>query len=596
MNRCLRNASVLVALLTLSLSQYSQALPTLTQYWQMDCSPNQPSKERFDDLRSAMNDATSAEDKGIATLKLACVTAAAERFAFEARLQEYNKDPKGQGPKLDTTKSNELVKQALKPLENAYQRKNTSAELLFYYGMALALTKDDWAVNRFDDVITDNEHSLYAPKATLALAEYYLDTKGAQASRDQYKSAKGSDNPFIKAYANYKLTWLDYLEASQAKKAAAQRSAIEAMAQVTKLKGGKRLEALAQRAMEDTLDMVKDLGDLNAAQTILKSVGAMDAYSQLVEDMAYIQLNRGQSQRAYQLFTLGLKESANNESAVRYEINLASLEAQQNKIKLLVERLKRMTSIYTQEDSPWVKNQNKKTQAETKKLIVQTIFDYATNLDSKGREANNQSYLTAAIELYRHFLASFPKSIYAYETKFYYGQLLFVRKSYDLASQQFIDMIETNPKGKHTKEALDFVVTSSQSGIEADKTKFQLAKPGHAKKETQLPNNRILYIKALDLFTEMRPNDSNTPAMNYAAATVLYDFGHYKKANQRYMKYIRKFPRHAFATNAAARILEYNRVQQPDQLSNAQNAIKKIPYLANHKELKELLKPAAKSN
>src|SRR5690606_28425331 len=57
------------------------------------------------------------------------------------------------------------------------------------------------------------------------------------------------------------------------------------------------------------------------------------------------------------------------------------------------------------------------------------------------------------------------------------------------------------------------------------------------------------------------PNNPNAPAMMYAAASVYYDFGHYKEGNQRYFRFLRKYPTNEFAKVAAARMFEYEKLQ-----------------------------------
>ena len=481
-----------------------------------------------------------------------------------------------------------MVKAAASRLEAAAKKRKNDAKLMYHWGYALALLGDEWAVNKFDEAIRGGNADVSAD-ATIGMAEFLFEKKGAAAALDTYKKALKVKKPTVVNYARYKMGWINYVSGAQAKNRAAQKSAITQLAKLSKnLQSSKgALAGLGLIVKGDILGLVIDYGDPAEAQRILKGVGASDVYATFLEQLAYTRVQENKPQDAYKLFQQTIKERPNHPGNVQLSLNLAQLAAQMTNVPMLAANVKLLVSTYVAEKAPWRKKQKAPDLKKTDALIETTVFDYATALDQQGRTENKPPYMAAADDLYALFLKAFPKSPKVYDVKFFQAQLQYVNKKYLDSAQSLKELVNANPKGTHTKEALEVMVTACQLAVDGDKAKYTLPKPGSMKKPVKLPKVKQAYAECLELFVKYMPQNENAPAMRYAAATVYYDFGHYKDGVKRYFTFVSKYPTHEFAKPAAARIFEYYKLQKPpkayDQARTklgAIAAIKAAPELA----------------
>ncbi len=582
----------------LGLADGAGAVPALRDQWHFFCAPRGPTNKLLSGAKAKSQNASGDLDAGVATLNYACVLSAAEVKQFEAQMAKFQEQGgKGKAPALNHANSNGWIKVAAQKLDAAVKKKKSDVTANYYLGYALALQNDDWAVNRFDDATKGSAD--VAADANLAMAEFLFDKKGPAAAADQYKKALKAKKPIVQAYAKYKLSWIGYINGAQTKNRAAQKQAITQMAKLTKeLASAKGLEqAFAQVVKDDILTLVVDYGDQAEAQKILKGVGAADVYATFLERMGYAKAQANDPTSAYKLFAAALKEQPYGPTSLTLSINMAQIAAQLSNVPLLVSNMKSLVQTYVVETAEWRKKQKPADLKKSDAQIDGLLYEYATAVDQQGRAENKPPFQTAALDLYALYLKTFPKSDKAYEVKFFDGQLLYVLKKHKEAADALYAMVNENGKGKHTKDALDLMVTAAQYAVDADKTKYTLPKPGTMKKEAKIPPVKQTYANCLDLYVKYLPKTDNTPAMRFAAGSVYYDFGHYPDGIKRYFTLMKTLPTNALSKTAAARVFEYYKAQKGDKAYDAmKEKVAQIPQLKAAPELQyyfaEQKKPA----
>ncbi len=561
----------------------------MRDHWHFLCAPKGATNKLLGAAKSKMGGASGDLDSGIATLNYACVLSSAEAKQFEQQMTKFQEaGGKGKQPALSHANSNGWLKSATQKLSAAAKAKKKDAKANYYLAYALALQGDDWAVNRFDDAIKAGGDM--AADATIGMAEFLFDKKGAAAANDYYKKALKSKKTPVQAYARYKLAWVAYVNGAQTKNRAAQKNAITAMAKLSRdMSQGKGAAlAFSKTVNEDILSLVVDYGDQAEAQKILQSVGAKDVYSIFLERMAYTKVQANDPAGAYKLFAAAVKENPNAYATLQLSVNMAGLAAQLSNVPLLVNNMKIMLKTYVDEDSAWRKKQKTGDLKKADKQIEELLHQYATALDQQGRAENKPVYLLAALDLYGLFLKTYPKSDKVYDVTFFNGQLLYLQKKNKEAVEALTAMINANPKGKYTLDALNVIVTAAQVAVDADKTKYTLPAPGSMKKEVKIPAVKQNYAAALDLYVKYVPaaKNPNAAAMWHASGSVYYDFGHYKDSLPRYFSLMKAFPTDQLAKNAAARIFEYYKLQKGEKGYEAiKEKIAAIPQLKAAPEL-----------
>lgn len=576
----------------LGLLMYAQgatALPAMRDHWHFLCAPKGATNKLLSSAKAKMGSASGELESGVATFNYACVLSSAEAKQFEIQMQKFQEGGgKGKQPQLTHANSNGWLKSATQKLSAAAKAKKADAKANYYLAYALGLQGDDWAVNRFDDAIKAGGD--FAADATIGMAEFLFDKKGSQAANDYYKKALKSKRSPVQAYARYKLAWVAYVNAAQSKNREGQKNAITAMAKLSRdmAKGKGAAKAFSKTVNEDILSLTVDYGDLAEAQKILQAVGAKDVYAIFLERMAYQKVQANDAAGAYKLFAAAAKENPYAYNTLQLSVNMAGLAAQLTNVPLLVNNMKVMVKNYVEEESPWRKKQMAPDLKKADKQIEDLLHQYATALDQQGRAENKPPYLAAAAELYGLFLKTFPKSDKAYDVKFFDGQLLYLQKKNKESADALTAMINENPKGKYTKDALDLIVTSAQVAVDGDKTKYTLPAPGSIKKEFKIPPVKQTFAAALDLYVKYVPTakNPNAAAMWHAAGSVYYDFGHYKDALPRYFTLMKSFPADQLSKNAAARVFEYYKLQKGEKAyEELKLKIAEIPQLKAAPEL-----------
>jgi TolA-binding protein len=588
-----------VGALLFLLAPAAVAMPTLQDEWRFFCAANGGNAKLLAKAKQRVDAGGDGAQVGGAMLNYACVTSALEKKRFEALLQKFNdQGAKGTAPALDNRRSAALVKAAAQQLGGVYKENATNPKTLYSLAMALALQGNDLAVNRFDEVMRLHPKSAFAASSALAMADYFYETKGAAAAKPYYKTALKDGKGSIAPYTRYKLGWIAYVEAAQAKNRAGQKQAITRLAQLSKqLAAAKgRSRALSRLVKADILTLVVDYGDQSEAQRILSSVGAADVYATFLERLAFAKLAANDAVNAYKLFELAWKEQPTGPNSLQLRVNMAALAAQLVNVPLLAYNVKMLVKNYVDPKAVWRKKRKPAELKAAEAQIEGLAFDYAVAVDQQGRSDNKPAYLTTAEGLYQLFMKTFPKSAKTYDLKFSYGQLQYVMKKYRESAQTLGTVVTLNPKGPHTKDALELMVTAAQYAVDTDKTDYKLPKPGAARKPLKIPENKKTYADSLDMFVKYMPQDQNAAAMRYAAASVYYDFGHYKDGLRRYFSYLRTDTASPFAVTAAARILEYYKNQKNEKrYEKAKAKIAAIGAFGSAPELAPYYaKPAAK--
>lgn len=580
---------VLAALsLFFMLEANAQALPTLFDHWHFFCSPSAvPSAKYINKMKARAN---SGGSKGaIAKFKYACLLHIYEinqnQTAFEKWQAGGNK---GAQPVLNHRMSLGVLKQALGSLANLYKAKNKNPTALYYYGYALALSGDVEAVNRLDELMTDFNTSKYVPDAALVLGEFYFDNKDPQKAFREYNGTLKSKKQIIQLYTRYKQGWINYALGVDAKDQNKKKKAITDLVNVSKLAGeskSKLNQKLATQIKADLMPLLADFGNLEESRRILSAIGAKDVFATLVEQMAYAKLNAGDIKAAYNFFQITVKEDPMRAEAPVIMANMVRLAGQMNDVGLVANNLKLMIQNYIK-DKKWRSVQKEPVLKKTDADVEAIVYEFSTIIDQQGRATGNMQFLASAQQLYGLFIKSFPKSSKILELRYFIAQIQIQSKQYLRGARMLYVLLKKNPKFPQAKEAAELMVTAAQFVIDNDKTVYKVPEPGTPLSPQKIPPNKKAYAESLDLFLKFQPRNQLAPVMDFTAASIYYDYGHFDKAIKRYYSYVKRYPTGDFAKPAAARILIYHQKQfDDDGMAKAKALFLSMPAFKSDPEM-----------
>jgi len=179
----------------------------------------------------------------------------------------------------------------------------------------------------------------------------------------------------------------------------------------------------------------------------------------------------------------------------------------------------------------------------------------------------NRDLLLLAETNYEKYLDYFPDSSKAYEMRFWYAEVLYKFKKYNLAADQYERVVQLDPKGKYLKDAASNTIFSIEKYIgkkqkEWDKEAKALRDEMEQEED---PTRRYALIElnewerrlvdACDTYAWVLPDEENASKVLYKGAFLLDTRNHFQEANQRYLECIRREPRSETAQYAMHRML-----------------------------------------
>jgi TolA-binding protein len=182
--------------------------------------------------------------------------------------------------------------------------------------------------------------------------------------------------------------------------------------------------------------------------------------------------------------------------------------------------------------------------------------------DNKPELAIN--YFKAASDAYKAYLDRYPHDKNAYELGYYLAETYYYSLRFDDAVAQY-EKTRDSPAGtKYRAESALNAVYAYEKIIDAQVQGNKLEKltlsTGQARdpnaKPKDIPEIRQKYIAAIDKFLEKGSEHEMAPAFGYRAGEVLYAYGHYDDAVQRFQIVVDKFPQTEAAKFASNLILD----------------------------------------
>lgn len=188
----------------------------------------------------------------------------------------------------------------------------------------------------------------------------------------------------------------------------------------------------------------------------------------------------------------------------------------------------------------------------------------ATQYFNDDRQDLGVQYFRAASDAYQSYLKLYPRDKNAYELGYYLAETYY----YSLRFQEAIvayQRTRDSPAGtKYRADAGLNTVYAREKLIEADVAQGTLekkdisagARPEEAEQKQEIPEQRRQYLAAIDDFLVSGAEHEMAPAFAYRAGEVLYAYGHYAEAVQRFEGIVDKYPLSEAAKFAANLILD----------------------------------------
>ena len=510
------------------------------------------------------------------TLRLAELYAERYDYIRDIELDEYNRnfttwqkiDAKKRGiePKLTYKKSEGELQHAitfLRKLVAKFPKHPRSDAALYALGKAMSRVQDDNAIKYYEMLVKNHPQSPLLPDAYLAMGEFYFDKHQIPQAIDSYQKVMKFKDHRSYPYAIYKLGWANYNADPSTLKYEGEnyKKAIAAFKLVVKIASQSKVHTnfdLREEAIKDLIMVWADAEDIDGAWKYFQTIGEKQRFYTMLERLGNIYMEQGKNEKSIEVYTRLLNESplrANNPQIYAKVVQLQDLT---NNFAGEIDSLKVMSDLYLG-DSEWVKAQGikKDVLADARQTVAKTVHRQSTLMHDRGQKSKNEKMMALAATGYEIYLKHFAEEPAAYELRFYLAEIQYDQKKYEAASNNYSIVAKANLKGKNYKAASLNSVATIASLNETSKF-IPVPAAGKVPNPIELPRVKKLYIDRIDQFVTMNPSDPEGFAMRYTAAQILFDYGQYPKAEERFSKIVKDLPSTKQALASAKMILGFH--------------------------------------
>ncbi|HET9241552.1 MAG TPA: tetratricopeptide repeat protein [Oligoflexus sp.] len=470
---------------------------------------------------------------------------------YETKYEAWKKTKKGAEPQLTTKSSQaELLKstEAFRKLVKEFPKHPRTDAALYSLAKTLLLLENDNAVLYFNQLVNQHKDSMLLADTYLALGEFYFYKHDMEKAKDNYKNAmeasKGKPDKEAKVYpfAVYKLGWAYYNSKVKSDKETMENvdKGIAAFKLAIKIaekdKDSPGNFNLRQEAINDLIMVYAETEKIDEAMEYFNRIGEKESFYDMLERLGNIYEDNGENTKAIDVFGRLLAESPTRPRNPEIHAKLAKLYDTTLNAAALVDNMKRMKALYVDAGSKWIAaNATKKDVLdEAVEKTRKNIHRYGTLYHQQGQKLKKKPMLATAAELYKLYLATFPKTEDAYELRYYLADIYFQFEQFENAADEYYTVTQERPKdGKYLKESAFNAVVAIKKIDEA--TTYQKLPPlGQVSKPIPLPRVKQKMVTMIDNYAALLPKEKEGFPMRYTAAMTWFEYGHYPEGLKRF--------------------------------------------------------------
>jgi len=550
--------------------------------------------ESMDFLKDILaNRAPQGEQKAEMMLRLADLYFEEGRDLYLTEMQNFQKDydacfntpncnPEGMQPDNENSRKwqNRSIK-IYKQILSSYPQYRRADEATFYLATALQDTdKADDAVKEFLRLVKTYPESQYVPDAYVQIGEYYFDRNNAYKALMAYQKAARYKDSAKYSFAMYKLAWCFYNVGEYGKAIDTMKAVVSysMTAQEGESNDKKRL-TLQEEALKDLVRFFADAGAMDEAYEYFTKLGKKELIRAMLKRLASTYYEQGKFEECINTYRRLIAEEPKSADAPEYQNEIILAYQKMGRKQETLAEIDRLLKQYGKESS-WARansaNQDavKEAQNFLEKNLRTVAFNYHNEAKKLGTGRAARDTYKLAYTAYTVYLREFPESKYSYDVRYAFGELLYKIKRYDEAYEQYMKVVEIDPKGKHSKFCAESSIFAADEMIKKEQKAGSDAGPPKGSTEAvSLSQWEKNLLKACDQFRTIFPDDKKTRQIIYKSAYLLYNHNQFKEASDRFRVVIGMDPKSREAEQAANLILDsFNLVKDWKNLKEVSKA------------------------
>ena len=495
----------------------------------------------------------------------------AELYVEKSRLIEYNLQQKYDN-ELKQFQDGKTKKKPVLNLANAQEYNKKSVQLyewflrdfpkdakvdqaLFFLGYNhFELEKPETGKDYYERLTREFPKSVYIEESNFALGEYYFEREDWKEALKRYEAVAKNKRARLFSFAQYKMAWCQY-------KTGAVKVALASLEKVIKTgrvakgsqdqsAGGVSRIRLATEATKDLVVFYAEAGKPEDARAYFEDrVGRKQTFG-LLEKLAYYYSDTGNRDGARYIFRDLIAEQPNAPKTYDYQHQIVTMYVSSEKGDVFKEELFNWINTYSP-GSDWAKANAKNVELVSKanQLIETTLRNHILQQHQTAQNSKVPTARKAAKDGYDLYFQTFKDGPKQDEMRFFYAELLFDMREYDLASAQYAWITENAPNSTYYEKASLNRVLAVEKGLPKEEDlKKQV---GQSLEPVPFGKNVQDFEAASAGYIANFPKGENVPAMRYKLGALYYYHNQFDRALAAFNSIIKDYPKSPYAQYSA---------------------------------------------
>jgi TolA-binding protein len=541
--------------------------------------------ESIEKLKGLLSKGVPDETKAEMMLRLADLYFQQGRYLYLKEMAAYDRmyeacfNTEGCNPdgvKADNSGSRAWQEKSIKLYQTilqSYPRYARADQATYFLGAAHKDLGDEAsAVENFKQLVKLYPESQYIPDAYVLIGEYYFEVEGNAfgALKAYQKAASFTDSPKY-SYATYKLAWCQYNVGEY-------QAAIETMKKVvdysmSQAQSGSVIQ-LQDEALKDLVRFFADADQMDEAIEYFTKLGRADLIRSTLKKLAAMFFEQGKFDRSIEMYRRLIIDQPTAKDNPEYQSEIITgYKKLANRPKVL-EEINRLRTDYgpntawqraNAADPKVIEEANAKIEVSLRSVAVE--FHNEARAHEKIHAADTQQLYDLAREAYKTYLELFPTNEKAYEVRYAYAELLYKQKDFAAAFEQYMAVVDMNPKGEHSRFCAESAIFAAEEQIKAEGgggVKTNVSTKGLDKDVQPLALTawEQKFVDACNKYATLYPEDKKVKDVIYKSAYLLYGKYRFDEASKQFQLVIAMDPRSKEAELAANLILDTLNITQ----------------------------------
>lgn len=445
---------------------------------------------------------------------------------------------------------------ALKTAIKKYPKERRLDVALFTMGQSHLLLKEKIGKDYLVKMIKKFPKSTLIPDANLAVAEFLFEKNQVKESLPYYSVLLKHKDHKGYLYAVYKMGWANYkLSFDEDNKNKFLTKALAGfklvIRQSEKQKWSKKFN-LREEALNDIVKVFAEIGEIEPAREYFMAKNTPERFYFTVMSIGEKLTEAGKNKQAVEAYDVVRIEDSKGPHITKVYRQIIKNHESTGQMKEVNKTFEDWAShvgrkgMWFQKESGVEPDKAKEAFEEFEK----SLHHYSTKYHKLAQKASNKNFLLAAAQLYKLYLSQFDDTARATEIRFYLADTLLGFKKYEQSGSQFMIVFKSKYGEKYKKEALDNALYSFEGALETAKFP-KTAEFASLQAPEEIPELKKKYLDALESLVIYLPKDKRLVKSKHAIASILYDYGHYDNALEKFVAITKDHPKDKLADSSA---------------------------------------------